>query len=261
MNVFTHFPVTSISLLAGIIGAFLVLLIRKWVDVSLLALHHEVAFPIFLQIGVIYAVLLAFTFSMVTSGMGEAYKDIKIETSNLLTLAQLAQGFPEQKRQQIDTTLIEYAETVIQGEWPKMRARQEDQEVASILGKLQRIYLSIDVKTPREEAIYANSLEYLARLRENRRMRVFTATEPKVQNPLLLLTGLGIIVISISYLFGMPRLWVQMVLTGALIVTIVSILMVIYLVSDPFTGKFGITPRIFENTLIRLKQMDQENFT
>ncbi len=258
MNIYSHYPVVAVALTAAILGAVLVAIIRKWVAVHLLTSHHEVAFPIFLQIGVIYAVILAFTFSMVLNELGESYKEAKIETTNLLTLAQLAPGLGEQNRQKIDATLIAYTQMIITGEWPKMVKHQEDPEVSVVLGALQKIYLFMDLQTPAEQAIYANSLVHLAQLRENRRMRIFAATEPRLDNPLILLGTLGFIVIGISYFFGMERVWAQMILTASLIFTIVSILMVIYMLSNPFSGKFSISSRIFSNTLIRLEQIDKE---
>jgi hypothetical protein len=258
MIIFSHFPVFTTAFVVAIIGAALLALIRKWVALHFLTSHHEVAFPIFLQIGVIYAVLLAFTFSMVLNEVGESYTEAKIETTNLLTLAQLAPGFSPEARQMIQQTLMEYTEAVITKEWPKMIIHQEAPEVSKILGSLQKIYLDINVQSPREQVLYANSLEHLAKLRENRRMRIFIAIEPKLENPLILLTMLGLIVVGISYFFGMDHLWAQMVLTGALIFTITAILMVIYMLSNPFSSKFGISPKIFEDTLIRLEQISNE---
>jgi hypothetical protein len=255
---FLHFPVFIIAFLAAVIGAAIVALIRKCVSLHLLTPHHEVAFPIFLQLGVIYAVLLAFIFSMVLNELGESYAEAKRETTHLLTLAQLAPGFPEKTRRMIENTLIDYTKTVIYSEWPKMAHHQEDPQVSKILASLQKIYLNLNLQSSREEAIYANSLVHLAQLRENRRIRIFAVTEPNLGNPLVLLIMLGLIVVGISYFFGMEELWVQMILTGALIFSISAILMVIFMLRNPFASKFGISPRIFENTLVRLEEIKME---
>lgn len=259
MNFFSQYPVISVALLAAIIGSALVAVIRNWVALHFLTSHHEVAFPIFLQIGVIYAVVLAFTFSMVLNEVGESYREAKIETTDLLTLAQLAPGFSPEVRNSIQQTLIEYTDAIITKEWPKMIRHQEEPEVAEILEKLQRIYLNMDVQSPKEQVIYSNSLEHLAKLRENRRLRIFIATQPKLENPLMLLVMLGFVVVGISYFFGMDRLWAQMVLTGALIYTITSLLMIIFILSNPFASKFGISTRIYKDTLGRLEQMAKES--
>ena len=258
MIIFSHFPIFSVALCVALGGAILLAVVRKWVALHLLTSHHEVAFPIFLQIGVIYAVLLAFTFSMVLTQLSDAYTDAKVETTNVLALAQIAPGFPDDVRQMIDETLIEYTKTVINQEWPKMAHRQEEPQVSKILSSLQKIYLNFDPQTHREEIIYASSLDHLAQLRANRRMRIFTATEPKLENPLILLTVLGFIVVGISYFFGMHRLWAQMILTGSLIFTITAILMIIFMLGNPYAGKFGIKPKVFQNTLARLQQIAGE---
>ena len=258
MNIFSHFPVFTVALLVAFAGAILLAVVRKWVALHLLTSHHEVAFPIFLQIGVIYAVLLAFIFSMVLNQLADAYVAGRVETTNVLTLGELAPGFPNDIRQMIDESLIEYLKVVINQEWPKMAQRQEEPQVSQILASLQKIYLNFNPQTRREEVIYANSLEHLAQLRANRRVRIFTATEPKMGNPLILLTILGFIVIGISYFFGMHRLWAQMILTGSLIFTITSILMIIFMLGNPYGGKFGIKPKVFQNSLIRLQEIARE---
>jgi hypothetical protein len=258
MTIFSHFPIFTVAMGTAIAGGLLLAMIRKWVAVHLLTSHHEVAFPIFLQIGVIYAVMLAFIFSMVLNDINDAYTEVKIETTNILTLAQLAPGFPDEVRQMIDEGLLNYTKTVIEREWPKMAKHQEEHQVSVILDALQKIYLNFNPKTIREQVIYESSLEHLAKLHENRRLRIFTASQPRLENPIILLTMLGLIVISISYFFGMHRLWAQMILTGALIFTITSILMVIFTLSNPFAGKFGISTEVFENALVRLHEVIRE---
>lgn len=258
MFIFSQFPIFTTALLLALMGALLQAVLRKWVALHLLTSHHEVAFPIFLQIGVIYAVLIAFIFSMVLGDINDAYAEVKVETTNVLSLAQLAPGFPPDVRAMLDEALVEYTRTVIEEEWPKMQKGQEDHQVSKILGSLEKIYLNFNPQTPREEAIYSNSLRHLQQLRESRRLRIFTAIEPKLTNPLILLSILGFIVVGISYFFGMHRLWAQMILTGSLIFTITSILMIIYVFSTPFAGKFAIKPSVYKDTLIRLNEVINE---
>lgn len=259
MNILLHFPAATIAITATVVSGALVAVVRKWVGLHLLTSHHEVAFPIFLQIGVIYAVLLAFIFSVVLNNIGDAYKEVKEETTNVLTLAQLAPGLPPATREAIDDALINYIQIIIHDEWPKMAKGQEDINASKTLWALEKVYLNFNPQSPREEAIYTESLHHLNILRENRRMRMFTATQPRLNFPLAFLCILGAIVISISYLFGMKHLWTQMLLTGALTFTISAILTITFILSEPFSGKFAITPRVFETTLMRLQQISHEN--
>lgn len=260
MNHLIHFPVLTIALISAILGGGLVAVVRKWVALHLLTSHHEVAFPIFLQLGVIYAVLLAFIFSIVLNDLADAYQEVKEETINILTLAQLAPGFDPSTRKAIDDTLITYTNIIIHEEFPEMANHGESLTASKTLSELQNIYLNIQPKSRKEETILAESLAHLTVLRENRRMRIFTATEPQFSFPWIFLCILGTIVVSISYLFGMKHLWTQMLLTGALIFTISSILAITFILSRPFEGKFAITPRVFEMTLARLQQISQENY-
>jgi hypothetical protein len=257
MLVFSQFPIFTTALILSLVGALLLALIRKWVALHLLTSHHEVAFPIFLQLGVIYAVLIAFIFSMVLGDINDAYSEVKLETTNVLNLAQLAPGIPE-IREKLDQNLIEYTRAVIKDEWPKMNVGQESRQVSHILGNIEKLYLNYNPQNKKEEAIFNNSLQHLSQLRESRRLRIFTAIEPKLTNPIILLSILGFIVVGISYFFGMHRLWAQMILTGSLIFTITSILMIIYMFSTPFSGRFSIKPYVYQDTLKRLQEISQE---
>ena len=101
-------------------------------------------------------------------------------------------------------------------------------------------------------------MQHFEHLRQYHRMRLYTSREPRLQNPMVMLTLLGLIIISISYFFGMHRLLVQMFLTGALIFTVVSILIAIYMVRNPYCGKFAIKNNVFQNVLVRLEDISKE---
>ncbi len=212
----------------------------------------------FLQLGVIYAVILAFIFSFMLNNINDAYTDVKQETTSMLSLSQLASGFPPAMHQEIDQTLINYTRTIINDEWPKMAERKESSNASKLLKQLQKIYIDYNPKQGKEEIIYTESLQHLMSLREHRRMRIFTATEFEMKRPWIYLGLLGGIVVGISYFFGMKDVAIQMLLTAALIFTISSILTLMIMISHPFEGPYAIKPRVFENTLMRLEQISQE---
>lgn len=251
-------PVFFIALFAAVIGGALVPLVRRFRASHLLTTHHEVAFPMFLQLGVIYAVLLAFIFSFMLNNINEAYTDAKAETTNILTLAQMNPVFPLAMQQQINQTLVLYTKAIIHNEWPKMAMKQEDPDVSRLLAVMEKIYLSYNPKAGREEVIYAESIQHLNDLRSNRRKRIFTATEYSLKRPWFYLGILGAIVVAISYFFGMRHIGIQMLLTGALVFTITSIITLMIMMSHPFAGPYAIKPRVFENTLMRLQEITHE---
>ena len=60
------YPQVAIVVLgAGVLGAAAAWLTRRCVHIDVLRRHHEVGSAVFLQIGVMFAVLLAFVFSLV----------------------------------------------------------------------------------------------------------------------------------------------------------------------------------------------------
>lgn len=257
-----YFPVITVGLISAIIAALLVFVQRYFVAIHILRAQHEVAFPIFLQTGLIFGVLIAFIFSMVWNEAVDSYKDPRTEVTNIIALAELANAFPQSMRQEIDNNLIKYSKRVIYFEWPKMQQGQEDTETTKILSEIETIYLNFNPQSERDSIIYAASIDHLSKIREYRRLRIMTATSSIhfVHRLWFYIITLGLIVISTSYFFGMKSIWVQAILTAGLAFTISTIIAIIISLTQPFSGQIGIEPVAFKLGLSRIESIAKGGF-
>ena len=89
---------TLVVLGAGFIGGLLSWLVRRKVRVETLRRHHEIGTAVSMQLGVVFAVLLAFVFNEVWSEYLSAARSIEHEAASLHTISLLAQSLPPPPR-------------------------------------------------------------------------------------------------------------------------------------------------------------------
>ena len=238
-----------------ILVALIVFLIRRFVPLRYLRHHHEVGFPIFLQIGVIYAVLLAFVFSAEWDGYLKAQRGIEEESSDLLTLMHLAQEFPKDLKSSIEEEITDYTILIINQDWPDMQNNKGRLNTWGNLTRLQNIYLKMEPKTKRDDFFYTESLKYLEDLRQSRQKRIFTVNENRPWILWLVISIMGTSIVCVSFLFGMRYLWSQIALTSCLAAMITTIILVTIVLSTPFTGRFALKPHDFEEVLAKFYEV------
>lgn len=237
----------------------IVIIIRKCVPLRFLKSHHEVAFPIFLQIGVIYAVFLAFVFSLEWGEYVGARENVQKEAGCLLILMHFAQAFPAPYNRIIENDLINYTHYIIQVDWNDMRYKRARLNTWGRLSHLQTIYLDFNPKTKQENYFYLESLRNLEKLREYRQMRIFKVQEIQPTELWITLILLGSCIVLISLLFGMRYLWTQAILVSALAGIIATLIIVTLALSTPFSGRYSLKPIEFENISSKFFQMEEIN--
>src|SRR5438309_12060450 len=95
-------------------------LLRRRTTAPTVERHNEVAGFIFATVGVLYAVLLAFTVIIVWEQYLSAESAVSQEAATLITVARDASSFPEPARGQVYDQLRAYAHFVIHEEWRTM---------------------------------------------------------------------------------------------------------------------------------------------
>jgi len=82
--------------------------------------HHEVGSVVFLQVGVMFAVLLAFVFSEVWGEYNTAAQAINGECGALHGASMLANALPGHVGRPVNQAIANYVRTVAEEEWPAM---------------------------------------------------------------------------------------------------------------------------------------------
>ena len=97
-------------------------LVRRLVTPRTLADHNDVAGFVYATTGVTYAVILAFVVIAVWEQYDDARRVADGESDAVSVLYRLANGFSEPVRQVIQPAILDYAQAVVEEEWPAMAA-------------------------------------------------------------------------------------------------------------------------------------------
>src|SRR6516165_2046370 len=111
-------------LLTVIVSVIATILGRRALGLDTRRQHHEVGNPVYLQIGVVFAVLLAFVFNGVFGEYNTAAQVINGECGALHGAALLAHQLPDRHGRGVEEAILNYSKVVISDEWPALQHRE-----------------------------------------------------------------------------------------------------------------------------------------
>ena len=155
----------------GLVAAFTCALLHRIVHHDTFRRYHEVGYAVFLQLGVIFAVLLAFVFNNVWSNYNVASQAIDSECASLHGIAIISDRLPSPARNAILGDLHAYLTTVLDQEWPDMKRRKESQAADA---RFQLLWQTVEtVNTdPADNQIRGQLLSLLATAHQSRETRL-----------------------------------------------------------------------------------------
>ncbi len=248
-----HVPTVLLGFLIIFIYIFLttisLVIIRKYYPCNRRKSHNDIAGFIFATLGVIYAVILAFTVVVTWEQFDKADEITTKEANCIASLYQNATPFPAEFRQQIKNELTQYVSTIVSKEWPKMARGQRSSEVEEIQHKIVRLYSSFQPKAENQKIFLTESVKKMNEASEMRRLRlVYAATGIHSLLYAILIAG-SFITIAFTMLFGTENYIEQLIMTASLAAMIAFALFTIIALDYPFTGTFSIEPDVFKNML------------
>jgi hypothetical protein len=237
------------------ISLFGLTIVRRRVSVSLLEQHRDVAGFIISVLGVVYGVLLGFIVVTVWQQYEDAKGYISGETSQMVDLMQISQGFPDPIPYHIRQNLVSYGKLAISSEWPSMATGESSVEAQAALDNIWKIYRAIEPRDSRDSTLLAEGLARLAQLSDFRRGRLH-ASRSEVPNIVWVVLFLGaMITIFYTYLFGVERLIAQGIMTAALSLEIALILFLVFVLDNPFRGDFKLSSEPYTRVMQRIVQI------
>jgi hypothetical protein len=234
MLTLTQNIVILISMMAGSM-LFMALLNRIWPREKRQAHNDLIGWQLNI-IGTTYAVILGFMLYTVWTDFGAANLTVDLEASALRNVYRLAEGLPEQQRNQLQIQARSYAVAVINQDWPEMARDQTPEESHDINQAMWKTLMSVKVATPSEITAEDHALYELSSLTEHRRTRLL---QSKYRLPAIfwgvLLVG-GFLTIASASMFGSAnaRLHAVQVFSFTLLITLV--LLAIADVNLPYRG-------------------------
>ena len=222
-------------------------LVRRSVPTSSLQQHNDVADPVYSTLATVYAILLAFVCVVAWERFDSAGSDELHEASNITSLHELAQSFAQPGRDRIDAALLRYTQVVIDDEWDRMARGQESKAAERSISDLWQAYRELP-ESDRQQIAYGESLHGMTTLEDTRAVRLDAATGqiPRVLWVVLIVGAM--IAIGFTYLFGVQSFQSQALMTSALTLTIAGVLVLTFILDDPFRGDVRVRPDALRET-------------
>jgi len=250
----SYIELGGLVLATGLVAAFICTLLHRIIHHDTFRRYHEVGYAVFLQLGVIFAVLLAFIFDNVWSNYNVASQAIDSECGSLHGVAILSDRLPSRARDAILNDLHAYLTIVIEQEWADMQRRKESRAADA---KFQSLWHTVEtVNTDAtDNQVRGQMLSLLAAAHQSRETRLYQMTQG--------VPGLvwGLLIIFASTLIGCMLVFAaeastsKAVLVGVFTSSLTLALLTVRVLDFPFESALQLSPRDFNGTLEKVDRL------
>jgi hypothetical protein len=217
------------------------LLIRRWVGVERLAKNNEIAGFKFATVGVIYAVLLAFSVIVVWEKFSDAETAVAEEAGATAAIFHYAGG-REPEALAVRAALANYLKAAIEDDWPAMAREEESPATEHALDSMYAAAIALNRSGSRGTADMAEVFRQVDNVTASRRVRLHLAAG-LVPNVIWIALFMGsLLTVGFTLFFGSENLLAQVSMTGVPSVLVTMGLVVIISIDHPFTGPVFIHP-------------------
>ena len=239
---------------AGIVAAFICALLHRIVHRDTFRRYHEVGYAVFLQLGVIFAVLLAFIFDNVWSNYNVASQAIDSECGSLHGVAILGDRLPSPARDAVLKDLHAYLSTVLGREWSDMQRRKESQAADA---RFQLLWQTVEtVNTgPADDQIRDQLLSLLAAAHQSRETRLYQMTQGVPGLVWGLLTIFASTLIGCLLVFAAEASTSKTILVGVFTSSLTLALLTVRVLDFPFESALQLSSRDFNGTLQKVDRL------
>jgi Protein of unknown function (DUF4239) len=213
-------------------------------------------------VGAVYGVYLAFTIVVVWQGFDQAEQSATAEAVHLSEVWRDVQVLPTAERRRVEQSIRDYAEAVVQREWPAMaRGEGVDAEAQRRYDDVWETLYAVRAKAsgPGDAQFFGEAIEQMNTVGLQRRMRLLDNDSELPAVVWTLLIGGGLTVIAFSYFIGVPHAGMQAGVTAALTALIVFCLLLVAALQHPFVGDIGIQPTAYQTVLRSLHDRLQQD--
>jgi len=226
-----------------------ILVIRRWVNFEYLKAHHDVAGYVFTNLGVLYAVVLAFTVVNVQQRFDKLKEISEIEASYLYDLYRDAEVLSQKDRERIRTSIKTYTQNVIDDEWGLMPRGIFSKKTIQSLRDIWEAFYQVELETKKQEIWYGESINKLNSLTNTRLARLVGSEESLGAEMWILLIIGGLTLITFFWFFGLESLIPHLLMAAVLAASIAFILFLIYSLDTAFSGTLRVRPQAMERVL------------
>ena len=205
--------------------------------------HNDMVGVTLGMFGAIYGIILAFVIVTLWTQLESTQTVVATEATDVALIARDAAAFQPEVRARLDVALSGYVHSVVEIQWPRMRAGEPSYEATGT--KLQAVFdvlQSYDPKTAREEVFYAEAVTHLNDVAAQRRARLTMAEQQLPPLLQVLAFGGALVLIPLTFLYGMRRLRIQLLFVASVAALIGFSLLLVFVLDRPFAGELSVSP-------------------
>jgi hypothetical protein len=217
--------------------------------------HHEIGNPIYLQFGVVFAVLLAFVFNEVWGEYNNAAQAINGECGALHGAAMLAHNLPDGHGRGVEQAILNYSKVVINVEWAALQRRTASPEAVSAFQAMVEAASRLSVGQSNDLAIQSQILSLLGQAHGFRETRIFQADQGVPIIIWLVLSFYGLVLVMFVLFAGVESRTAHFFFTAAFATSVALILILVRMLDYPFEGALTLSNDDFVRTVERVRML------
>ncbi len=161
--------IVSVSVLLAVAG---LVIVQRRMPLEEREAHNAAIGIVYAAFYVMFGMMVGFSAFLVLSKYISSQGIVESEAGSVEELYWLAENLPEPEHTRIQDLTISYARTMIDEEWPMMEQGQTSPRAAALADELRRSIQSFESDTNAEQALYAQGLERIHDLDEDREVRI-----------------------------------------------------------------------------------------
>jgi hypothetical protein len=226
--------------LAGLI------LVQRRVPLELRQSHNVALGVVYGAINVTFAVIAGFSAFLVLDKYITVQDTVTREAGDITEIYWLAEQFPETQRDQIQQLAKSYTQVVVEEEWPMMSDGQTSSRADALVNDLGRGIEDFEPGTGSEQVVYAQGLERVHDLAEDRELRLLNVREGIPPILWVVLIVLAATIVISTYFLGMGNTRLHRGAVAVLTASLTLVIFTIIALDHPFGGGFRVGPKAFE---------------
>ena len=244
---------SSSVIVAGLLGTILAIwIVNRFWGATSRKRYNDVMGWQFGVLGTTYAVILGFMLSSVWNSFMVASQDVSEEAIATLGVFRSAENLPKPYSDELRTLATNYAQVVVDREWPEMAKDQLPSEGEPVIASMWTLSFEMLKDLPpqsRPAASVRNAIRLLQDKRERRREQ-YRAHLPPIMWAVLI--GGAILVVASSCLSGNENLWLHAFHVLSISALILLMLTAIADIARPFGGGTSLDPVAFREAYTRM---------
>jgi hypothetical protein len=224
--------------------------------------HNDVCVPIFLNAGVLFAVLLGFMVVAVWESYDAAKDVAATEAAALVPLYRSTEALPKEPGDKMRELTRNYTEAVIKDEWAKQAVGQPSEEARHAAGMFFKAFGdgTIDAQIKKDYPFICTEIMHsINEVTTERNKRAIAASESVPVIMWFAILGSALVIVGMSFVIYMERPLPHFLMAGMMAALIGVLLYACVLLAHPFKGPIAVSPEAFEKTMAVFDDVDRGN--